>query len=260
MIRFRLFGIPVGIHLSFLLIALFGLQVYRGTEIVAWTLGVGLAVLFHELGHAITARSFRATTVAVTLFALGGYTTWAPGEQPIGAGRRFLIAASGSAVGIALGGSVLLLGRQGAFDSVGRFSEVLIQSFVLAALVWGIFNWLPVLPLDGGHMAQSALALVLGEHRALRAAKVLSVVIGIAAVAFAWIQLNEPVLGLWVALIVAMGLRSEAAPTLPAERSSPSGPAVAPADHPDVDSPIDAQPPEFGGASDPRDEPPVFPI
>ena len=39
MLRFRLLGIPVGVHLTFLFVALLGATAYRGIGIVMWTMG-----------------------------------------------------------------------------------------------------------------------------------------------------------------------------------------------------------------------------
>lgn len=208
MLRFPLLGIPVGIHLSFLLIALFGIGVYEGVELVGWTLGVGLAVLFHEFGHALTARAFGAGGITVTLFALGGFTTWAPGERPVGPGKRFFIAAAGSAVGIALGGAILLAGRSGWLGDLDGLFEVFLESFVFAALLWGIFNWLPILPLDGGQMARSLFELFLSEERALAVTKGLTVVAGVAAAAFVYYRFDSLFGAAWIAIIAFLGLRS----------------------------------------------------
>jgi len=214
-IRFSLFGIPVGIHLSFLLIALFGIGVYRGIELAAWTLGVGVAVLFHEAGHAFTARSFGAGSISITLFAFGGYTTWAPGSRPIGPGKRFLIAAAGSAVGITLGAGVLFAQRSGVADVHG-FLFVLLQSFVFAALVWGVLNWIPILPLDGGHMTQSILEIFLPGATALTVAKAISIVAAVGAGLASWFVLESPFLTMFIAIIAFSGLRTGPAEPQPA--------------------------------------------
>lgn len=243
--RFPLFGIPVGIHLSFLLIALFGYGRYRGTDLVAWVLGVGLAVLCHEAGHAFTARAFGARGITVTLFALGGFTTWAPGERPIGPGRRFLIAASGSAVGIALGGAILLAHRAEVLTIPRGVVLAFAESFVLAALVWGIFNWLPMLPLDGGHMAQSVLELMVSPAAAHTGARVLTVISGAAAAAVLAFVFESPIGAIWIALIALVGMRSGAEPpTRPPEGAREAAEAAQTEDEPEAE----------------RREPPPFPI
>jgi Zn-dependent protease len=244
-LRFPLFGIPVGIHLSFLLIALFGYGLYTGVDLVAWVIGVALAVLCHEAGHAITARAFGARGVTVTLFALGGFTTWTPGDRAIGPGRRFVIAASGSAVGIGLGGSLLLVHNAGLITIQRGVLLTFANSFVLAALVWGIFNWLPMLPLDGGHMAQSLLELFVSPATAVTITKVLTVVSGAAAAVVLAFVLDAPFGALWIALIAVLGMRTER------ERPTPR------TQHPDGEG---SQRPAQSDPATPPQDPPPFPI
>ncbi len=234
---FPLFGVPVSIHFSFLLVALFGLGAYSGWEIAAWTAAVFMAVLLHESGHAFTARAFGGVSVSITLFALGGYTSWAS-PRTIGPGRQFLISAAGSAVGIAAGLVVIGLGRSGSLDTVPDLVITFLESFVWAGLVWGILNWVPILPLDGGHMLQHALEMF-SPARAAGIARVVSVIAGIAAVGAAFYY-GQTFLAIFVGMITLMGLRSSSG-----EDSQP-----VPASEPDITT------------ADPKsdEEPPAFPI
>ena len=106
--KFPFFGVPVSVHWSFLIVAFFGINRFdSAVEVGGWTLAVFVAVLLHEAGHAFTARAYGSADVAITLFALGGYTTWVP-KPSMGPGKRFLVSAAGSAVGIAVGASLIL--------------------------------------------------------------------------------------------------------------------------------------------------------
>ncbi|HZJ47529.1 MAG TPA: site-2 protease family protein [Acidimicrobiia bacterium] len=229
MLRFPLFGVPVSIHFSFLLVALFGLPIYRGWEIAAWTGAVFIAVLLHESGHAFTARAFGASPVAITLFALGGFTSWSASKD-LGPGRRFVVSAAGSAVGIAAGLAVIGLGKMGLFRDLPDLAFVFLESFVWAGLVWGILNWIPILPLDGGHMLQHALE-VATPTRAPAIARVVSVIAGVIVVAVAW-WYEQRFLAIFVAMITFMGFREgrderpkpEPPPTRPRDEEPPAFP------------------------------------
>ena len=159
MLRFSFLRIPVAVHWSFALIGILVLGVYEPGEVAGWIVGVFLAVLFHELGHALTARAFGAHPVKITLFGLGGVTTY-PANTPLTPGRRFLIAASGSAVGMTLGGLLYLSRNTEPVADLFPFGRALVSGFVVAGLLWGALNWLPILPLDGGNMAWHALEAV----------------------------------------------------------------------------------------------------
>ena len=168
MLRFRLFGIPVGVHLTFLFLVflpvLWG-QRLSAALIAAWGLAVFLAVLVHELGHALTARAFDARGVNVTLYGLGGVTTYRYGPKGMSHGRSFVVSAAGSFVGIVLGGLVAIARSQGLADGLSPELDYFLESFVFTALVWGVLNWVPIVPLDGGHMVESLAAMV-NEERA----------------------------------------------------------------------------------------------
>ena len=237
MLTFRLFGIPVSIHFSFLLVAFFGLGAYSGWEIAAWTSAVFVAVLLHESGHAFTARAFGGASVSITLFALGGYTSWAS-PRTIGPGRQFLISAAGSAVGIAAGLAVIGLSRTGSLDTLPDLAIVFLESFVWAGLVWGVLNWVPILPLDGGHMLQHALEMVT-PTRAAGIARVVSVIAGVAAVGAAFYY-GQTYLAIFVGVITLMGLRSSGGGEPNQAPAAESRPVVS-----------DQQP---------EDDPPAFPI
>lgn len=168
MLRFRLFGIPIGVHLTFgflvFLPVLFG-QRLSAAAIAAWGFAVFLAVLAHELGHALTARAFDARGVQVTLYGLGGVTTYRHGRGGMSHGKSFFVSAAGSFVGIVLGGLVWLARTNGLGEGAPPEIDYFLESFVFAALWWGVLNWIPIVPLDGGHMAES-LAAMIDEDRA----------------------------------------------------------------------------------------------
>ena len=231
-LRFPLLGVPVSIHWSFLFVAVFGLGVYSGWEIAAWTGAVLIAVLLHESGHAFTAKAFGASPVSITLFALGGFTSWAA-PKTLGPGRRFIVSAAGSAVGIAAGLGIIALSRSGVFDGVPDLAWVFLQSFVWAGLVWGILNWIPILPLDGGHMLQHALEMVT-PTKAAPIARWISVATGVAVVATAF-YFGETFLAIFVAMITFMGFR----------QGRSDQPREQPEHRPQIEEPPDSEPPVF---------------
>jgi Zn-dependent protease len=163
MLKFPLLGIPVSVHITFLFIALLGATTYRGIDIAIWTAAAFASILLHEMGHALVARTFGATGVNVTLYGMGGLTSYSAATK-MSNGRSFLISAAGSAAGIVAGGALLLLGRADIFDGMSPEMLVFIDSFIFTALVWGILNWIPIVPLDGGHMVQSIASAISEEH------------------------------------------------------------------------------------------------
>jgi Zn-dependent protease len=157
MVRFRLFGIPVGIHLSFLIIVVLG-PLESAQSAITWLLAAFVAIMLHEFGHALTARAFGAQGIEVSLYGLGGLTSFSHPEK-VSHGKSFLVSAAGSAVGIVAGLAVLGLGRLDVFVSWPDAPVSFLEYFVFVALVWGVLNWIPIVPLDGGHMAEHFIAI-----------------------------------------------------------------------------------------------------
>lgn len=184
MIRFRLGTIPVSIKPTFWIVALvLGLPVpdrhnaEMASYLTGWVGVVLFSVLAHELGHALMAKRFGAE-VAITLHVMGGYTTWTT-PKPISPWRRVLVAAAGSGVGFVLAGLVFGAVRGLDISIESRLIASLASAFVFVNLVWGVFNWLPIRPLDGGHMLSGFLQAVLGRRSVI----VLDVIFPIATIA-----------------------------------------------------------------------------
>ena len=205
MLRFSMFGIPVGVHWSFPLIGILVIGSNPLELVAAFVIGVFIAVLAHELGHALTARAFGAKSIKVTLFGLGGLTQY-PVKTPLTAGQQFLIAASGSAVGMAIGGGVFVSRHAGFVRDLPDFVYAVGVGVVIAGLLWGALNWLPILPLDGGNMARYALAIATPTY-ALRIAKGLTIVTA-AVIIYVAINLWDNTFGaVFVGIIALQGLQ-----------------------------------------------------
>lgn len=187
-ISFRLFDIPVKVRPSFLVIAaILGWQTGDLTRVFAWIGIIFFSILIHELGHALTARGI-GSTVEIELNAVGGLTSWTTPAEGFGPGRRALVAAAGSAVGVVFGGLVwLVVAVTGPYTGMTAF---VLNTLIWVNLFWGLLNWLPVRPLDGGHLLTSLLEQIAPE-KGERIANVIFFVTAAAAVA----------IGLWLRLI-----------------------------------------------------------
>lgn len=238
MIRFRLLGIPSSIHPSFWLVAflispipwnLLG-EARIWPFLLAWLAVVALSVLAHEVGHALTARS-RGATVEITLYAMGGFTTWKT-EKPVSPWVRTAIAAAGSTVGFILGGLVWAAYRSGLEPSnaVLAFAG---DAFWRVNLLWGVLNWLPIRPLDGGHIFTGVLHGLFGE----RGTAIANAVFPITTIAagLLGLYLGYPIVVLFALFLLMQEYRMRssppAAPT-PAEPTSGEGERTDPESQP----------------------------
>lgn len=220
MLRFSVTRIPIAVHWSFVLIGVLVIGQFEIPEVVGFIVGVFIAVLSHEMGHALTARRFGADPVTITLFGLGGLTQY-PADTQLTPGRRFLIAASGSAVGMTLGGLFYLARNTDVALDMFPFGRAVMWGIIVAGLLWGALNWLPILPLDGGNMAWHALEVVAPVY-ALRIAKVLTAITA-ALVAYLAVSIWDNTFGaVFLAVIAMQGLRipERNAPPRPRPRST----------------------------------------
>lgn len=233
MLRFRLGSVPVTVSGSFAFVAVLA-GTFEPEVVIPWTVAVFVAVLLHEAGHAFTARAYGAAPVTITLFALGGVTMY-PAHSSLTSGRRFVIAAAGSTVGIVTGGLLLIVYEAGLFADANAWVHNLVISFIWAALGWGVLNWIPIRPLDGGQMMTSVLEIV-APRRAEMLSKVISVLFGVAAIYLA-IRIEQPFAAVLVAFITLVGLMSP--------ETAPAGPIMEPEEPTGPDERTRIEPPEF---------------
>ncbi|HBH03254.1 MAG: hypothetical protein A2W08_09060 [Candidatus Rokubacteria bacterium RBG_16_73_20] len=221
---FRVVGIPVRVHASWLVI--FGL--------IAWSLSVGyfpqvlpdvpvaahwvggaaaalllfVSVFLHELSHAIVARRSGLTVSGITLHVFGGVSQLE--DEPRFPGVEFLIAIVGPLTSFLVAGVAALAT---AVAGARPMATAILQYLVLVNIVVGVFNLVPGFPLDGGRVLRAILWKVTGD---LQSATVAASRAG-TAVAFVLIALGilrgltgEFLGGLWLVLI-GLFLRQAAA-------------------------------------------------
>lgn len=174
----RVFGIQIGIHYSWFIIALliaFSLaQQFHAanpswsTNLV-WGTALITAVLFfvsllaHELAHSLVAsRVYKLPVREITLFALGGVSVIEK-ESP-NAKSEFFIAIVGPLTSIVLG----LLMRYGAkalspTPESGSPVTAVLAYLGYINLALGAFNMLPGFPLDGGRVLRAVLWGITGS-------------------------------------------------------------------------------------------------
>jgi len=189
---FRIAGIRVGIHPSWLLILflwIYWLQSSFEATIdtpnrgfVAAVLGAFLffgSILLHELGHAFAARREGIGVTGVELVFFGGYTQQARESRTPGEEFRVTAAGPAATLAIALVAGVigtLMMGWSEFYDvarlrGTGSMAEVLLGFTAIANAVLLVFNLVPAYPLDGGRIAHAIAWRISGnQHQATRLA------------------------------------------------------------------------------------------
>lgn len=178
----RVAGVPVRVH-STLLIALafaFGWVAVTGGPWALPRAGLAVFALFgsvflHELGHVVVAQRFGIRTREIVLLPIGGAAQMAlRGASPL---AEVLISLGGPVVSLMLGVAGWVVA-----DLTGWADARL---FGLMNLVLGLFNLVPVFPLDGGRVLRGALVPWMGPGPAARVTLGLGLVIALAVLTVA---------------------------------------------------------------------------
>lgn len=201
---FRLLGIPVYLDVTFLIILpllawliasrldvyarLFRLpiepaQLQQGPlpYLLGLMAAIGLfaSVVIHELGHAVVGRRYGVRVRRIVLWILGGVAEFE--EMPRQPGAEAIVAIAGPIISFALAGIC-----RGLLAVVPP--EVIAARFVFGYLAFtnvavAAFNLLPALPLDGGRILRSVLALRLEPFQATQisvtVARFLAILLGL---------------------------------------------------------------------------------
>lgn len=219
MITFSLFNIPIRVLPWFwLTMALLSGQLFINSKedlllLLLFLIAGFISILVHELGHALTAKHF-GKRVEIVLQAFGGYAAYS-GGAPLSRPKTFLITAAGPAVQIILGIAVLvLLSLQASEKGIslvelmgkwGQSSPAVYFWVTLAwiSFIWAILNLLPILPLDGGRLVESAL----GPGRR-KVTLIISMVTGAVVCILSFTKFHQPFLGVFVGMFAYQSFKA----------------------------------------------------
>lgn len=216
----KLFGIEIGLHYSWLLIAIliaFSLAAHfreshpDWTGSVIWGLAIVTALFFfasiiaHELSHAMVARGRGVPVNSITLFALGGVAKLEKDSED--AKTEFWVSIVGPISSIVIGFVCLILAWL-----IGWVPMVEPTTPVMSMLVWlgyiniglAVFNMIPGYPMDGGRVLRAIVWWITGNaKKAMRVATIAGQVVAMAFIVYGIWRFFEGAgfSGLWMAFI-----------------------------------------------------------
>jgi Zn-dependent protease/predicted transcriptional regulator len=216
----RIFGIAIGLHYSWIIIALLVTLSLRSQFAVShpdwdastsWVSAIitGLlffvSILLHELSHAAVAKLRRIPVRSITLFALGGVAQIE--KDAADAKSEFWMGVIGPISSVVIGLFCLLLatvlGWNFAAEAVSPPAAILMWlGFVNIALA--VFNMIPGFPLDGGRVLRAIIWWLTGD--ANRSTRIASRVGRLVALIFIMLGIwrffsGAGFGGLWIAFI-----------------------------------------------------------
>lgn len=234
----RLLGIPIKIHISFLLILpLFALSfAFASTTLFGFTLGYGglpidavaklvlgliaamlffVAVLLHELAHSYVAMRNGYKISGITLFLFGGVSEIE--SQPKDAPGEALMAFVGPATSFGIG--IAFLPVWFLLDSISglgwEIATITVGLISFYNILLGGFNIIPAFPMDGGRVLRSILARRMGFNRATRVAVQVGKLMAVAMAILGFLFFNPWLI--FIALFIYIGAGEEERGTMVAQ-------------------------------------------
>lgn len=172
----RMFGVPLRLHFTFILLLIFLVSVGVGGKQSAassalYVIALFASVILHEFGHALVARHFSIRTLDIVMYPIGGVSRL---ERSPKAREELPIALAGPIVNFLVAGAILgVLAARGEpiFSGITDPNNAnLLLRIAAGNLVLALFNLLPAFPMDGGRILRALIALRKPEEEATRIA------------------------------------------------------------------------------------------
>src|SRR5579885_761067 len=151
----RLFGVPVRMHFTFLLLLIFLVFIgiggkQSGATTALYVIALFGSVLLHELGHTLVMRAYGIRTLEIVMYPIGGVSR---PERPPAAREELWIALAGPLANLLIAAILIawVAAHQG-FLSLRELAQPtdanLAQRIALGNLALCVFNLLPAYPMD----------------------------------------------------------------------------------------------------------------
>lgn len=176
---FSLFGVPVRLHFTFVLLVIFLIVTDLGSRqssasYALFLLGLFVSVLLHEVGHAWVGKRFHVRTTEIVMFPIGGLSRM---ERMLRPTEELWVSLAGPLVNLLIATTIfsyMFVTHQ----AVPIHLSDLLQptdANALARLAYGnvllaVFNLLPAFPMDGGRALRALLSYIRPENEATRMA------------------------------------------------------------------------------------------
>ena len=163
-----LFGIPMRAHaLNILWIGLILYESRGGTSIhrlTAICISIVLTLILHELGHAVVARRLGSIVKGIILMLpLGALAIiHLESNRPL---VRLAITISGPLINLLTALSIYLMMGSLYFLTCSHYMKSILHTLFVINLTIGIFNLIPLYPMDGGRMLNDILLLCRARHK-----------------------------------------------------------------------------------------------
>ena len=176
---FRLLGVPVRLHFTFLLLLIFLVVTVFGSHqsggsYALFLVGLFGSVLLHEMAHAFVGSRFGVKTTEIVMFPIGGLSRM---ERTLRPTEELWVALAGPLMNLLIAAGLLSY-LYTSHQRMPRGLSDLLHPTELGALpllaggnlLLALFNLLPAFPMDGGRALRAVLGYIRPEEEATRIA------------------------------------------------------------------------------------------
>ncbi len=208
---FKVFGISINIHVTFLLLLVLFLS--GGPKWLFLIIGIFFFVTLHELCHSLVAKHFGIDVHEITLLPIGGIASMT--RMPEKPSQEFMISMAGPLFNVLV---VLvffyplkyILGPAVLFHPLSTQTWPLAVAYVYwLNLMLAVFNLIPAFPMDGGRILRSALAGKFGYQKATKIAATFGHIFALLFAYFGIVKLN--IILIAIAVFIYMAASAEEA-------------------------------------------------
>ncbi len=182
--------------------------IYLPSESIYWLMGIAsalfltISIFIHEVGHALMAKRMRLPLERIHLFLFGGMAELR--RRPVMPRQELAISLAGPVASILFAFASLAAARSlpVGFDEI----YLILQYVFYMNLLLGVFNLLPVFPLDGGRALRALLwrkhvLFFKASEQTLKVSVV--VIIGLIVATAILLLLKYQTIALWLGLLAA---------------------------------------------------------
>jgi len=214
---FRLLGVPIRLHFTFVLLLIFlivtGLGSNQsGLNHTLYLIALFAWVLAHEFAHALTGRRYGIKTLEIVMFPIGGVSRLERAAKP---NEEFWIAAAGPLTNLLISVALFAylyvkhLPISAVVALIDPSDRNVLERIAEANLILAAFNLIPAFPMDGGRMLRAILSRFRSEDEATRVAawagRMLAISMGLYGLLYSHFLL------VFVAFFVYLGAAQESA-------------------------------------------------
>lgn len=202
-------GTSIDIDFNFIILILFFVVMNYDARVgihyaLLWIPILFVSVLVHELAHAGAIGMFGFGASHVVLSGMGGVTINQRRARPW---QDMVISIAGPASSFLLWWLSDWMVDNLAIARTDRMLAALLPRLALANAFWGIFNLIPVPPLDGGHATRDFFRMFLSERTAFVVAIWIAIVVGSGVAIVSVVLLRQIFVGLYIAWFVYMAVQ-----------------------------------------------------